>query len=136
MHPNHETLRRVMRAYVEGDLAPLMSAATDDVVWDSNAPKEYFRFGGRFTGHLGLKEALSLIASDFAILRYDTGEMVGEGDVVWVSNQLDVIELKTKSRAQFQLVNCWRFADGKIRSCSEYFDSAGLLLKLGRNLTE
>ena len=135
MRPNHAVLSRVMRAYVQGDLVPLMDATTEDVVWDSNAPREYFRFGGRFTGQLGVREALSLIASDFAILRYDTGEMTGEGDIVWMSNQLDVVELKTKSRAQFQLINCWRFESGKIRSCSEHFDSAGLLIQLGRSFT-
>ena len=135
MHPNHAVLRGVMRAYVQGDHAPLMEAASDDVVWDSHAPREYFRFGGRFAGRLGLREALSLIASDFAILRYESGEMTGDNDVVWLSNRLDVMELKTNARAQFELVNCWRFAGGRIRSCTEYFDSAGLLLQLGRSLT-
>jgi ketosteroid isomerase-like protein len=129
---NKELLRKVIRAYVQGDLAPLMASSTDDVMWDSNAPAGQYRFGGSFKGHMGLKEALSLVATEFAILRYDIHEMTGEGDVVWVLSDLEVVENKTGKRVRLELANRWQFRDGKIASCREFFDSAGVLARLGR----
>lgn len=134
MGAHHALIRGVVRAYAQGDMTPLLAAASEGVVWSSNAPKASFRFGGRFSGHLGMKEAVSLIASDFDLLRYEAREMIGDGDVVWLSNDLDVLERKTRSRIQFELVNRWQFQDGKLVAYSEYFDSAGVLFKLGRTL--
>ena len=129
---NKDLLRKVLGAYVQGDLAPLMASSADDVVWDSSAPVEHYRFGGRFEGHLGLKEALSLIATEFGILRYDIREMTGDGDVVWALSDVEVVENKTGKRVRLELANRWQFKDGKIAACKEFFDSAGVLARLGR----
>jgi ketosteroid isomerase-like protein len=129
---NKDMLGRVIRAYVQGDLAPLMDNAADDIVWNSNASAEHYRFGGRFKGHLGLKEGLSLVATEFGILRYDIREMTEEGDVVWALSELEVLEHKTGKRARVMLANRWQFRGGKIASCTEFFDSAGVLKELGR----
>ena|ERR1700742_817926 len=129
---NKNTLGRVIRAYVEGDLAPLLAHTAEDVVWESNASAAHYRFGGRFKGHLGLKEGLSLVATEFGVLRYDVREMVEEGDVIWALSELEVLEHKTGKRATLPLANRWQFRDGKIVSCSEFFDSARVLAELGR----
>jgi ketosteroid isomerase-like protein len=129
---HHEALTRIMRAYLQGDLEPLFAAASDDVVWDSNVPKTSFRFGGRFQGRVGLKEALSLIASEFAIVRFDVRELTGDADVVWAMSDVTLSEHKTGKRADIRLANRWQFAGDKIVSCTEFFDSAGVLTALGR----
>jgi ketosteroid isomerase-like protein len=129
---HHEALTKIMRAYLQGDLEPLFAAASDDVVWDSNVSKGNFRFGGRFQGRVGLKEALSLIASEFAIIRFDVRELTGEGDVVWALSDVTLSEHKTGKRAEIRLANRWQFRGEKIVSCTEFFDSAGVLSALGR----
>jgi ketosteroid isomerase-like protein len=129
---NKDTLRRVMRAYTQGDLEPLMKAVAEDVVWDSNSPAPHFRFGGRYNGHVGLTEALSLIASEFHILRYDIEEMTGEGDIIWAMSEFEVLERRSGKHAQLRLANRWQFRAGKIVSCTEFFDSAGTLLQLDK----
>jgi ketosteroid isomerase-like protein len=121
-----------MRAYLQGDLEPLFAAASDDVVWDSNVAKRNFRFGGRFQGRVGLKEALSLIASEFAIIRYDVRELTGDGDVIWALSDVTISEHKTGKRAEIRLANRWEFKGDKIASCTEFFDSASVLTALGR----
>jgi ketosteroid isomerase-like protein len=129
---NKDTLGRVIRAYVEGDLAPLMENVADDIVWNSNASAQHYRFGGSFTGQIGLKEGLSLVATEFGILRYDVREMTEEGDVIWALSEIEVLEHKTGKRARVNLANRWQFRDGKILSCTEFFDSASVLKELGR----
>jgi uncharacterized protein len=130
--PMHDTLRAIMGAYLQGDLAPLMAIASDDIVWDSNARRSQFRFGGIFKGRVGLQEALALIASEFAMLKYDVREIVGEGDIVWALSDVILSEHKTGKRASFRLANRWQFRDGKLVQFTEFFDTAGVLADLGR----
>jgi ketosteroid isomerase-like protein len=47
---NKQTIRRVLAAYVEGDLAPLFAVFDDDVEWTSNALAGHYRFGGPHKG--------------------------------------------------------------------------------------
>ena len=128
----HETLRAITGAYLQGDLGPLMAIASDDIVWDSNARRSLFRFGGVFKGRVGLQEALSLIASEFAMLKYDVQEIVGDGDTVWALSDVILSEHKTGKRASFRLANRWQFKDGKLVQFTEFFDTAGALADLGR----
>ena len=131
---NKRRLARVMAAYTNGDLEPLMETVADDVVWDSNALTTQFRFGGSFRGPLGIKEVLSLIATEFHILRYDIQEMTGDGDIVWVLSELEIRDRKTGKQIGVRLANRWQFRDGMIVSCSEFFDTAGTLVKLDRSI--
>jgi len=121
-----------MGAYLQGDLQPLMAIISDDFVWDSNARRAQFRFGGVFKGRVGLQEALSLIASEFAMLKYDVREIVGEGDTLWALSDVILSEHKTGKRAAFRLANRWEFRGGKLISLTEFFDTAGVLADLKR----
>jgi len=129
---HHDTLRHIMEAYVQGDLEPLMVAAADDIVWNTNVPASHFRFGGEFHGRIGLKEGLSLLASEFSLVRYDAREMIGNGDVVWVLSDVIISENRTGRRANAKLANRRQFRDGKIVSCTEFYDSVSVLIALGR----
>ncbi len=130
--PIHDKLRKIMGAYLQGDLTPLLEIAADDIVWDSNARKPQFRFGGVFHGRVGLQEALSLIASEFAMLRYDVQEIVGTGDTIWALSDVILSEHKTGKRTSIRLANRWQFRDGKLVRFTEFFDTAGVLADLGR----
>ena len=130
--PIHDKLRNIMVAYLQGDLSPLLEIAADDIVWDSNARKPQFRFGGAFRGRVGLQEALSLIAAEFAMLRYDVQEIVGDGDTIWALSDVIFSEHKTGKRTSIRLANRWQFRDGKLIRFTEFFDTAGVLADLGR----
>jgi ketosteroid isomerase-like protein len=59
-------------------------------------------------------------------------ELTGDGDIVWALSDVTISEHKTGKRAEIRLANRWQFRDGKIVSCTEFFDSAGVLASLGR----
>ncbi|MBI3678558.1 MAG: nuclear transport factor 2 family protein [Proteobacteria bacterium] len=129
---NKNILRRVLKAYELGDFDPVLSLLDENVVWTSNALAGHFRFGGRREGRAGAIEALSMIATDFAIERYAVDEIIGEGDVVWASCQVEARDRRTGRTVSLALVNRWQFQNGKIVSCSEFFDTAGVLHQQGR----
>ena len=129
---NKALLRRVLKAYERGDYEPIFAALDEDVVWSSNSLANHYRFGGTRRGRAGVVEALSMIAADYDISRYDVVEMVGEGDVIWATSELSLYDRKTGRPLTFPLVNRWQFRDGRIVSCSEFFDTAAVLQQQGR----
>lgn len=129
---NKNVLRRALKAYELGDFDPVLSLLDDNVVWTSNALAGHYRFGGRREGRAGVIEALSMIATDFAIERYMVSELIGEGDVVWAACQIEAHDRRSGRPVSLALINRWQFQDGKIVSCSEFFDTAGALHQQGR----
>jgi ketosteroid isomerase-like protein len=129
-------LRKVLKAYRLGDFEPVLDALDDRVVWTSNALPGHYRFGGERHGRGGVIEALSLIAADYHITRYDVHEMVAEGDVVWVTSELGVDDKRNHRSIGFTLVGRWEFQAGKIVSVSEFFDTASVMQQQGRVAAE
>jgi ketosteroid isomerase-like protein len=129
---NKALLRRVLAAYERGDYEPIFEALDDEVVWSSNSLANHYRFGGTRRGRAGVVEALSMIAADYQISRYDVHEMIGEGDVIWASSELSLFDRRTHRPLVFPLVNRWTFRNGKIVSCGEFFDTAAVLQQQGR----
>src|SRR5579872_3783161 len=58
---NKNLMLSVFRAFKDGDLEPLFACLSDDVVWKSTAPPEFFRFGGTHYGRAGMKEFTALL---------------------------------------------------------------------------
>jgi len=129
---NKAILRRILAAYAQGDFDPVFAVLDENIEWSSHSLAGHYRFGGRRTGRAGVLEALAMIATDFSIDRYDVREMIGEGNVVWVTSQLHVTERNSGKPLVFPLVGRWEFREGKIISCSEFFDTAAVLHQQGR----
>lgn len=129
---NKAVLRRVIKGYEAGDYEPVFAALDEHVVWSANSLAHHYRFGGVRHGRAGVVEVLSMVAADYQISRYRVTEMVGEGDVIWATSELSLLDRKTGRALTFPLVNRWQFKDGRIVSCSEYFDTAAVLQQQGR----
>jgi ketosteroid isomerase-like protein len=130
---NKAVLARILKAYETGDFTPFLDALDEDVVWNSHAGE--FRFGGARKGRAGVLEAMAIIATEYQITRYRVTEMVGEGDVVWATNEVSVQDRRSGRVMTFPLINRWQFKDGRIVAGAEFFDTAAVLKQLGR-LTE
>jgi ketosteroid isomerase-like protein len=126
-----ERVRGILTAYGQGELDELRAALDPDVVYSSHAPKELFRWGGRHEGIVNGVAALSAIASDYAVHRYEVTEVIGEGDVVWVTADLEATERRSKIRVETQLVTRWQFKGDSVVAVDEYYDNGSVALKLG-----
>ena len=129
---NKRTIRRVLAAYAEGDLEPLLAAFDDDVEWHSNALTGHYRFGGPHKGKAGLCEGLSVLAADYTLHRYEVRELVGEGDVIWALCDVAATHSRSGRPVSIPLVSRWQFGGGKVIAFSEYFDTAAVLAQEGR----
>ena len=129
---NKSLVRRVLSAYAQSDLAPLLEIIHPDIVWISQAPAACYGFAGRHDGRAGVLAGMAKIATDYQLNSYNVGELVGEGDVVWMTAELDFTHRKSGARLKFPLVARWQFQDGKLIALTEHYDSASLLMQEGR----
>jgi ketosteroid isomerase-like protein len=127
LEANRKVLERILRAYSESDLERVVSSFDENVQWMVHALPGHYRFGGPKRGHLGMAEVWAMIATYFTIERYECKEMIGEGDVLWATNELTVMIRRVNRRVMLRLVNRWQFENGKVIACDEYFDTAAAL---------
>jgi ketosteroid isomerase-like protein len=125
-------MRRVLKAYGEGDVEPVKALLHADMVWTSHAPKELFRIGGTHRGRDEAIAGMAMIAADYQTHRYDVVELVGEGDVVWMSAVLDMTSRRNGAHFKLSIASRWQFRDGMLVDLTEYYDLATVALLEGR----
>jgi ketosteroid isomerase-like protein len=129
---NKALVQRVLAAYAQSDLEPLLQVIDPNVVWISQGPAQHYAFGGKHVGRAGVLAAMSKLAMDYELHSYNVVELVGEGEVVWMTAQVDFTHRASKQRLAFPIVSRWQIRDGQVRSVTEYYDSASLLLLEGQ----
>ena len=129
---NKAHVQRILSAYALSDLGPLLEAIHPDIVWTSQGPAAHYGFGGGHKGRAGTLAGMAKIATDYQLNGYEVAELVAEGDVVWMTANVDFSHRKSGARLKFPLVSRWQFKDGKVVALTEYYDSASLLLEEGR----
>ena len=129
---NKAHVQRILSAYAQSDIEPLLASIHPDILWTSQAPAAFYGFGGSHKGRAGTLAGMAKIATDYQLNAYQVSELVAEGDVVWMTADADFTHRRSGTRLKFPLVSRWQFKDGKIVSLTEYYDSATLLLEEGR----
>lgn len=125
---NKQAMRRVLRAYGEGNHEPVTAILHDDIVWTSNSPVELFRFGGAHHGKSEAIMGMAMISAEYTTHHYDVLELVGEGDVVWMTARLDMTSRRNGKNFKVTLASRWLFRDGMLIGITEYYDSAMVAL--------
>jgi ketosteroid isomerase-like protein len=128
---NKALMARVARAFVEGDLQPLLDALDENAVWTSNSPVEFFRIGGTRRNSEGTAEQLALLSATYVFRRFDPKEIVAEGDTVWGLFAVAATHLPTGKPVTVDLAIRWVVRNEKILSHQGFFDSASMLIQQG-----
>jgi ketosteroid isomerase-like protein len=128
---NRELMLSVMRAFKEGDLAPLFAAIHPDIVWQTHAPREFFRFGGVYHGAAGMKEYTALLFSRYHYTRIAPRAVTAQGDHVWGLFEVEAQHIPSGRYVKSELVMRWTVKDGRITEHHSFFDTAGVLLQQG-----
>ena len=121
----------VIRAFKVGDLNPLFAALSDDVVWKSTAPKEFFRFGGLHLGRMGVKAYTALLFTRYSFIRFDPKLVVAKGNVVWGQFEAQAVHRLTDRLVNTDISIHWVVKDGLIVEHQGFFDTASVLMQQG-----
>jgi len=129
---NKALVQRVLSAYGQSDLNPLLEVIDPGVVWVSQSPPAHYAFGGKHVGRAGVLAAMSKLAMEYQLHAYNVIELVGEGEVVWMTAQVEFTHRRSRQQLTFPIVSRWQIRNGRVLSLTEYYDSASLLLQEGQ----
>lgn len=128
-----ELMRTVVAAFEKSDIAPLLSALHEDVVWKSaSRAGGLFSFQGEYRNRAGVIEVLSHISKDYTFHHMKPREIVAADEVVWGLFDVGLrFDAKGKGAGekivQLEMALRWRVRDGKIIEHQAFFDTAHLL---------
>ena len=126
-------MRKVMAAFAQSDLRPLLDALHEDVVWKSASKQEgLFSFHGAYKNPSGVKQLLSFLSKDYTFRRMEPKEILSVGDVVWGYFDAEVCYDAKGTGAEPKTIELdmairWRLKDGKIIEHRAFFDTAYLM---------
>jgi ketosteroid isomerase-like protein len=133
-----ELMRRVAAGFEKSDLQPLLDAIHDEIVWKTATKHEgLFRIDGEYKNRPGVLDVLSKISMDYTFHHLRPIEILAGGDVVW--GHFDVgLSYDPKGKVgvvraiNLEMAIRWRLKDGKIIEHQGFWDTASLLIQLGK----
>lgn len=134
-----QLMKTVIEAWGEADLAPVLDALDENIVWKSASSYEgsEFVFGGEYRGRENVIALLSRLSTKYFFRRYTAKEIVSKGEIVWGLFDVRGSYLPpggcTQDRKIIVLESAfrWRIRDGKILEAQSFFDTAALLAQQG-----
>jgi ketosteroid isomerase-like protein len=128
---NKKMMLRLIAAFGRNDPAPLLAAVSQDVVWVSNAPREFFRFGGTHRGVIEVKVFMATVYARYHFLRMEPSLIVTQGDIVWGQFDCQAKHIPSGRTVQGELAFRWTIRNGQIVAHEGFFDTASVLLQQG-----
>jgi ketosteroid isomerase-like protein len=132
-----ELMRRVVAAFGNSDLQPLLDAIHEDIVWKTASKHEgVFRFDGQYKNRPGVLDVLSKISQDYTFHYLRPKEILAVADVVWGLFDASVSydpkgKIGAAKALSLEMAIRWRLKDGKIIEHQGFFDTASVLIQQG-----
>jgi ketosteroid isomerase-like protein len=128
---NKNLMLTVIRAFKDGDTAPLFAAVSPDIIWKSNAPPEFFRGGGETTGLAEMKARIALVFSQYTFVRFQPTAIVTQGDIVLGQFEVEAFHQRSGKTVKTAMSIRWTVRRGMIMAHEGFFDTASVLLQQG-----
>jgi ketosteroid isomerase-like protein len=128
---NKNLMLSIIRAFKEGEVEPLFAAASPNIVWKSNAPDAFFRFGGTRVGLTEMKAHIALVFAQYHFVRFEPKVILTEGEMVLGQFEVEAFHQRSSKIVKSDISLRWTVRDGKIVEHDGFFDTAGVLMQQG-----
>jgi ketosteroid isomerase-like protein len=119
-----ETIYRAYDARAKGDINGLMAAFHPDAVFELKGEKSVLEVAGAVQGHPNVLIALTGFIENFEFMKRDIVAAVVEGDRAAVHSRLKVRFVPKDIVFTSDVLDTFRFEDGKIIELVEFVDTA------------
>jgi ketosteroid isomerase-like protein len=117
-------IERCYAARREGDIETLMSAFDPDAVFELAGSKELLAVAGVTRGHRDIRTAMTAFIAAFDFTHRDIVGILADGERAAVHSRLTVKFVPGDRTFTSDLVDLFRFKDGKIVELLEFVDTA------------
>jgi len=119
-----ETIMRAYKAREEGNIDDLMAAFHPNAVFELKGDKGVLEVAGAVEGHSNVRAALSQFIENFQFKKRDILDVIVEGDRAAVHSRLEVSFVPKSKLFTSDVLDTFRFEDGKIIRLVEFADTA------------
>jgi ketosteroid isomerase-like protein len=119
-----ETIYRAYDARGKGDIDGLMAAFHPDAVFELKGEKTVFEVAGAVQGHPNVQATLAGLTENFEFMKRDIVTAMVEGDRAAVHSRLKVRFVPKDTVFTSDVLDTFRFRDGKIIELVEFVDTA------------
>jgi ketosteroid isomerase-like protein len=119
-----ETIMQAYKAREEGNIEGLMAAFHPNAVFDLKGDKRTLQVAGTVEGHSHVSAALSQFIKVFQFKKRDILDVIVDGDRVAIHSRLEVAFVPNSKSFASEVLDIFRFDDGKIIKLEEFADTA------------
>jgi ketosteroid isomerase-like protein len=119
-----ETILGAYKAREEGNIEDLMAAFHPKAVFELKGDKGLLEVAGAVEGHSNVRAALSQFINSFQFKKRDILDVIVEEDRVAVHSRLEVSFVPKNRLFTSDVLDTFRFEDGKIIRLVEFVDTA------------
>jgi ketosteroid isomerase-like protein len=119
-----DTIYRAYDARGKGDIEGLMAAFHPNAVFELKGEKELVEIAGAVQGHANLRAAMTGFIEAFEFLHRDIVSAMVEGDRAAVHSRLTIRFIPKDTVFKSELLDAFKFKDGKIVELVEFADTA------------
>jgi ketosteroid isomerase-like protein len=119
-----ETILRAFEARAKGDIEALMSTFHPNATFELVGDRATTQIAGLTEGHSNLRATLVSLIDAFEFRKRDIVETVVEGDRAVIHSRVTVRFVPKDTVFQTDLLDAFRFQDGKIIQLVEFADTA------------
>lgn len=121
-----QTVEELYAAFGRGDIATILAALADDVVWEVEGPAE-ISFAGIRHGIQETKGFFQAIANDHADPKLTITEFFSSPDAVASFGRYECTLKKTGKRVSTPVAHYFKFRDGKVIRFVDHINTAAFL---------
>jgi ketosteroid isomerase-like protein len=119
-----DTIYRAYDARGKGDIESLMAAFHPNAVFELKGEKDMLEVAGAVRGHQGVRAAMTGFIEAFEFLKRDIVGAMVDGDRAAVHSRLKVRFIPKEVVFTSDVLDTFRFEDGKIIELVEFADTA------------
>jgi ketosteroid isomerase-like protein len=121
---NVSRVQELYAAFVRGDIATIVNAASPDIHWESvGRPADYPAYGLR-KGRVGMQEFFKLVGDNIAFSEFSPRGFYAVDDKVFVLGHYAGTTTKTGRKFSSDWVHIFSFRDAQVTSFREFSDTA------------
>jgi ketosteroid isomerase-like protein len=119
-----DTIYRAYAARDKGDIEGLMAAFHPDAVFEIKGDKDILEVAGPVQGHPSVRAAMTGFIETFEFMKREIVDAMVEGDRIAVHSRLKVRFIPGDVVVTTELLDKFRFEDGRIIELVEFADTA------------
>jgi ketosteroid isomerase-like protein len=119
-----DTIHRAYDARGKGDIEGCMAAFHPNAVFELKGEKDALEIAGAVQGHLSVRAAMNGFIETFEFIKRDIIEAIVEGDRAAIHSRLEMRFIPKDIVFTSDVLDTFRFEDGKIVKLVEFVDTA------------